>query len=222
MDVFNKPSREDITNTQIMLSVLGFKRPDPRSPSTYWPLFHSQSSPVIRKKEKKACRHKVYIFWTPLCPHSVNSCVVLCSPGGKPSVGSVSKVSCNRFSVGREWRALELVRQTTPVEAPCWRCWQWLKPVETLLNKAAVKQDWTLLGHFTTALLPPPFGGFKPRGAASVTTAAQAAWHNNFAFAPWMNHLRGCLAPTLMLPDVVLSDRKRWRVKISWCRGCWG
>lgn len=33
-------------------------------------------------------------------------------------MGSVSEVSCNRFSVGREWRPVELVRQRELVEAP--------------------------------------------------------------------------------------------------------
>lgn len=51
------------------------------------------------------------VFRTPPSLQTTNFCVVLCTPGGRPSVGSVSEVSCNRFSVGREWRALELVRQ---------------------------------------------------------------------------------------------------------------
>lgn len=140
-------------NAGIMLSVLVFKSPEPGSCCTYWPLWDSQSSPFWPSDKKTiARRHKMCVFWTPPSLQTANFCVVLCTPGGEPSVGSVSEVSCNRFSVGRKWRAPELDRQragggTTLV------CWQWLKPVETPFNKAAVKQGWTLLGQFTAALL---------------------------------------------------------------------
>lgn len=47
--------------------------------------------------------------------------MILSTPGGEPSVGSVSEVNHDRFSVGREWRALESVWGGGAVEASC-RC----------------------------------------------------------------------------------------------------
>lgn len=51
------------------------------------------------------------IFRTPPSLQVTNFCVILSTPGGKPSVGSVSEVNRDRISVGREWRALESVRE---------------------------------------------------------------------------------------------------------------
>lgn len=59
------------------------------------------------------------IFRTPPSLQITNFCVILSTPGGELSVGSFSEVSYNRFSVGREWRVLELVRKRELVEAPC-------------------------------------------------------------------------------------------------------
>lgn len=47
------------------------------------------------------------VFRTPPSLQITNFCMILSTPGGEPSVGSASEVNHDRFSVGKEWRALE-------------------------------------------------------------------------------------------------------------------
>lgn len=144
-----------------MLSVLVFKSPEPRSCATYWPSCHSHS-PQFWPSDTIAQRHKMCIFWTPPSLQAANFCVILSTPGGEPSVGSVSEVSFNRFSVGRGVESTGAGQAERVGGSAMLVSWRWLKPTETPFNKAAVKQAWTLLGQFTAAPFSSSIRGFKP------------------------------------------------------------
>lgn len=82
----------------LVLSALVLKNPECRS------LTIVQFFQITMAQGQKMC-----IFRTPPSLQITNFCMILSTPGGEPSVGSVSEVNHDRFSVGREWRALESV-----------------------------------------------------------------------------------------------------------------
>lgn len=88
-------------------------------------------------------------------------------------------------------------------------CWQ---SVETLLNKAAVKQDWTLLGHFAAALLLLQVG-LQATDTAMCITAASGERNNDLAFAPWMNHLCRCLSTDINVVWCFLTWQEKMKGK---------
>lgn len=99
---------------------------------------------------------KMFIFRTPPSLQITNFCMILSTPGGEPSVGSVSEVNHDWFSVGKKWRALESDGGGGAVEASCRRADSVWSLQEDPFNKPAIKPAWTLLGQRTAATFPPP------------------------------------------------------------------
>ncbi len=180
-------------DTGRMLSVLVFKSPEPWSCFTVI-LTVFCFDPVIKKKKKTKQSPSDLICMYFELPRLYKLLISVSSSA--PLEGRQLWAQSLKWAVidfqWAEWRALEPLRQRASGSTML-LCWQWLKPVETLFNKAAVKQAWTLLGHFTAAPPPPPpkFRDLSHGHTVCITTAP-AEWHNDFAFAPRMNHLCRC------------------------------